>query len=78
LLFGGFSTGGGLARTLNELIGFRVLQGIGASGLYTMTFVIGNEVTPVKRQPIFSASVGTAFAIGSVLGKWRYDNTTYN
>jgi MFS family permease len=68
LLFGGFSTGSGLSTTLNELIGFRVLQGVGGSGLYTMTFVIGNQITPVKFYGLFGGSIGITTAIGSVLG----------
>jgi MFS family permease len=68
ILFGGFSIGSGLAKTLNELIGFRVLQGVGASGLYTMTFVIGNQITPVRFFGVFGGSIGMTFAVGSVLG----------
>lgn len=71
LLFGTFSLAGGLATTLNQLIGFRVLQGIGGSGLYTMTFVLGVHITPVKSYGIFSALMGITYAIGSVLGKFK-------
>jgi MFS family permease len=59
-----------LAHTLNQLIGFRVLQGLGGSGLYTMTFVLGTQITPIKFLGAFSAAIGMAYAIGSVLGKW--------
>jgi MFS family permease len=69
-LFGAFSIGSGLAQTLNQLIGFRVLQGVGASGLYTMTFVIGNQVTPVRFFGLFGGSIGMTFAVGSVLGEF--------
>ena len=69
LLFGGFSTGSGFASTLDQLIGLRVAQGIGASGLYTMTFVIGGEITPVAYGGFLGGSIGLLYAIGSVLGK---------
>lgn len=68
LLFGAFSTAGGLAKSLNSLIGLRVLQGVGGSGLYTMTFVIGNQVTPIKLLGVFGGAIGAMTAIGSVLG----------
>ncbi|KAF2433345.1 putative MFS multidrug transporter [Tothia fuscella] len=68
LLFGGFSLGAGLAQTLNQLIGFRIMQGIGGSGLYTMTFVVGPTITPVKFIGLFSSLIGITYAIGSTIG----------
>lgn len=69
LIFGGFSLGCGLAKTLNQLIAFRVLQGIGGSGLYAMTMVAGPEITPVEYWGISSSILGLTIATGSVLGK---------
>ncbi|KAL9103461.1 MAG: hypothetical protein Q9163_001489 [Psora crenata] len=68
VLFAAFSLGGGLARTLSQLIVLRALQGIGGSGLYSMLMVIGTEVTPVQYFGALSAMIGTVLAIGSVLG----------
>lgn len=68
--FGAFSLGGGLAKTLNQLIAFRVLQGIGGSGLYAMIMVVGPEITPLKHWGAFSGMLGMTIAIGSVLGKF--------
>jgi hypothetical protein len=34
-----------------------------------MTFVIGNQITPVKFYGLFGGSIGITTAIGSVLGK---------
>ena len=69
VFFGAFSLGAGLARSLNELIGFRVLQGIGGSGLYSMTFILGIPVIPLKYFGIFSGIIGMTFATGSILGE---------
>ncbi len=68
VLFAAFSLAGGLAKTLNQLIAFRVLQGIGGSGLYSMIMVIAVEVTPVKHWGAVSGMIGVILAIGSTLG----------
>ena len=68
VLFAAFSLGGGLARTLIELIALRVLQGMGGSGLYSMPTVIGPEITPVQYWGALSGIFGAALATGSVLG----------
>ena len=69
VFFGAFSLGGGLAKTLNQLIAFRVLQGIGGSGLYAMIMVVGPEITPIHHWGAFSGMLGMTIATGSVLGK---------
>jgi MFS family permease len=68
VLFGAFSLGSGLSKTLNQTIGFRVLQGIGGSGLYTMTFVLGVQITSVTKISMFSGLVGLTIAVGAVVG----------
>lgn len=68
VLFGAFSLGSGLAKTLSQLIAFRVLQGIGGSGLYAMTMVIGFEITPVEHRGVSSGTLRVITAAGSVLG----------
>ena len=68
IFFGAFSMGSGLAATLNQLIGFRLLQGIGGSGLYSMIMVVGAEVTPIKHYGAFSTMIGITLAVGSILG----------
>lgn len=70
-LFGAFSLAGGLATSLEQLIAFRTFQGVGGSGLYTMTFVLGVQVTPVRLYGTFSSVMGIMFAVGSVLGMFR-------
>lgn len=69
VLFAAFSLGAGRAQTLNQLIAFRVFQGIGGSGLYSMIMVVGVEVTPARYWGLLSGIIGMTLAIGSVLGK---------
>jgi MFS family permease len=68
LIFTVFSLACGLARTLIQLIVFRALQGIGGSGLYSMTMVVFPEISPPKVYPIMSGVIGAVIAIGGVLG----------
>jgi len=68
LIFFAFSLGCGFAKTLNQLIAFRVLQGIGGSGLYSLTFVILPEISPMKMQQSTGAIAGAVVAMAGVLG----------
>ncbi|CZT12847.1 related to multidrug transporter [Rhynchosporium agropyri] len=68
IMFVAFSVGCGFAQTLNQLIAMRVLQGIGGSGLYSLTFVIMPEISPVKIQPLTGALAGAVVAMAGVLG----------
>ena len=74
LLFGLFSLGTGLSRTLNQAIGFRVLQGIGGSGLYTMAFVFGIQITPSSLFGLFNGILGMTIAVGAVIGMRLYNS----
>ncbi|MCJ1381112.1 hypothetical protein MMC17_004221 [Xylographa soralifera] len=67
-LFTAFSLGCGLATSLQQLIVFRALQGIGGSGLYSLCNVVIPEITPSKHFATMSAATGVVFAISSVLG----------
>jgi len=67
-LFTVFSLGCGLAQSLNQLIVFRALQGIGGSGLYSLCNVVIPEITPKKHFATMSAATGVVFAISSVMG----------
>lgn len=69
IIFFTFSLGCGFARTLNQLIACRVLQGIGGSGLYSLAFVIMPEVAPQpKMQQLTGAIIGIVVAMAGVLG----------
>ncbi len=51
VIFLGFSLGCALSQSMTQLIIFRAFQGIGGSGLFSMTIVIGlNAVKPKSRR----------------------------
>ena len=58
----------GAAQTMNQLIVFRALQGLGGGGIWGLTFaVVGDLVPPVDRGRYFGLFTGV-FAIASVAG----------
>ncbi|WPH02506.1 Hypothetical protein R9X50_00537100 [Acrodontium crateriforme] len=67
-IFIAFSIGCGLAKNLNQLIACRAVQGIGGSGLYSLTMVIFPEITPLRLRPSIGAVVGLIIAVAGVLG----------
>ncbi|MGE5335490.1 MAG: MDR family MFS transporter [Nitrososphaerota archaeon] len=68
----------GRAETMNELIIFRGLQGIGAGALQSGAFAsIGDLFTPAERgrwQGVIAATFGLASIFGPTLGGWITDN----
>lgn len=52
LFFTVFSLASGLSRSVEQLILFRALQGIGGTGLYSLCMVICPEISPPKFLPI--------------------------
>ncbi|MCJ1298809.1 hypothetical protein MMC08_001599 [Hypocenomyce scalaris] len=67
-IFAAFSLGGGLAGSIKQLIACRALQGIGGSGLYSLSNVVIPQITPKKHFGTMTGATGTVFAISSVLG----------
>lgn len=68
----------GRAETMNELIIFRGLQGIGAGALQSGAFAsIGDLFTPAERgrwQGVIAATFGLASVFGPTAGGWITDN----
>lgn len=71
----------GAAQDMNQLIGFRALQGIGGGMLASLVFtLVGDIFTPAERarwQGLFSGVFGLASVIGPSLGGWITDNTSW-
>jgi EmrB/QacA subfamily drug resistance transporter len=74
-LIGSFAAGA--AQSMTQLIAFRALQGLGAGGLMSLTFVIiGDIVSPRERgryQGYFGAVWGLSSVAGPLLGGWFSD-----
>ena len=68
IIFIGFSLGCGFSQSLNQLIACRALQGIGGSGLYSLTLIIMTEVSPPKRRAWIGSLIGAVIAMAGVLG----------
>jgi EmrB/QacA subfamily drug resistance transporter len=58
----------GLAQTMNQLIFFRGLQGIGAGGLMTLAMAIVGDIVSPRQRGRYQGYFGAVFAISSVVG----------
>lgn len=67
----------GAATTMTQLIAFRAVQGIGAGGLFALSFIIiGDIVSPRERgkyQGLFGAVWGVSSVAGPLLGGFFAD-----
>ncbi len=72
----------GLSQTMNELIAFRAIQGLGAGALFPISLaVIGDLFSPAERgkyQGLFGAVFGVAFLVGPFLGGFLTDNISWH
>ncbi len=68
VIFFGFSLAAGFSTNINQLIAFRALQGVGGSGLYSLTMIIWPEVSPPKYRQFIAAFAGLVIAVAGVLG----------
>src|SRR5215469_16262794 len=68
LIFLGGSILAGLSQTMDELIGFRALQGIGAGGLMVGAQAIIADIVPPRERGRYMGLIGSVFAVASVAG----------
>jgi MFS family permease len=63
-----FSMACGSAQTMIQLIVFRAFQGIGGSGLYSLTFVSVMKMVVPEKIGFYSGIVSSVFALANLLG----------
>ncbi|OAA38791.1 Major facilitator superfamily domain, general substrate transporter [Metarhizium rileyi] len=68
VVFIAFSLACGFARSLDQLIAFRAIQGIGGSGLYSLAMIMLPELSPAHLRQYIAAMVGVVVAVSGVLG----------
>lgn len=71
----------GVSQTMEQLIVFRGLQGLGAGALFPISLaIIGDLFTPRERgryQGLFGAVFGLSFIVGPFIGGWITDNVSW-
>jgi EmrB/QacA subfamily drug resistance transporter len=72
----------GMSQTMEQLVVFRGVQGLGAGALFPIALaVIGDLFTPAERgkyQGLFGAVFGVAFLVGPFLGGVLTDNLSWH
>jgi MFS family permease len=67
-IFFAFSLACGFAKTLMQLVGLRAVQGVGGSGLYSLTMIIMPEIVSEEKRKWIGAVVGLVVAVAGVMG----------
>jgi EmrB/QacA subfamily drug resistance transporter len=71
----------GLSQNLDELIGFRAIQGVGSGAFFTVVFSIVAEVFPPEAAArvagLLSGVFGVAIVFGPLIGSYIVDHTTW-
>lgn len=63
-----FSMACGAAQTMVQLIVFRAFQGIGGSGLYSLTFVSIMKLISPNKLGFYTGVISSVFAMANLLG----------
>lgn len=58
----------GLSQTMNQLIIFRAIQGIGAGGLMSLILAIIGDIVPPRQRGRYQGYFGAIFGLASVAG----------
>lgn len=68
LIFFAFSLACGFSQNMHALIACRALQGVGGSGLFSLTMIIWPELSPNHLKQWIASLVGIVIAMAGVLG----------
>lgn len=68
ILFFAFSLACGFAKTLAQLVGFRAVQGVGGSGLYSLTMILLPEIVKEEKKKWIGAVAGLVVAVAGFMG----------
>ncbi|KAK5657724.1 hypothetical protein OQA88_2796 [Cercophora sp. LCS_1] len=68
VIFVAFSLACAWSQNLTQLIAFRAIQGVGGSGLYSLSMILMPEVAPLKYQKFMIGFIGIVLAVAGVLG----------
>jgi EmrB/QacA subfamily drug resistance transporter len=58
----------GLSQSIEQLIGFRALQGLGGGGLFALALAVIGDVIPPRERGRYQGYFGVVFGTSSVLG----------
>jgi EmrB/QacA subfamily drug resistance transporter len=58
----------GFAQSLEQLIGFRVIQGLGAGGLFALAHATIGVIIPPRERGRYQGLLGSTFVFGSIIG----------
>jgi EmrB/QacA subfamily drug resistance transporter len=58
----------GLSQNMYMLIGFRVIQGLGAGSIFTLTYTIIGDVFTIEERPKVQGIIGTVWGVASLTG----------
>jgi EmrB/QacA subfamily drug resistance transporter len=58
----------GLAQSMNQLVAFRVVQGMGAGGLFALAHATIGVIVPPRERGRYQGLFGSTFIVGSFIG----------
>lgn len=58
----------GFSQSMNMLIGFRAIQGLGAGAIFTLTYTIVGDIFTLEERPKIQGSLGTVWGIAGLVG----------
>ncbi|MBI2867682.1 MAG: MFS transporter [Chloroflexi bacterium] len=71
----------GAAQSMDQLIGFRALQGVGGGMLFALSFIMISDLFPPRERGRWQGLIASCFALASVigplLGGWLTDTLSW-